>query len=216
MRDWYQQFHLGGTIFKWIHQLFSDKENLKSEPRVLNGLDIGVGSSVIYPILGVKEYDWNFVGTDIWQNSLDVAQKIIDNNELGSKIKLKHQPHHKRIFKNVVSDTWHYDFCVWNPPFFSSMIERDPRHSVKNIQSLKTEDVTEGGEIGFICRMIKESYIYKNQIKWFTWFIAKKMDFEFVKNYIKWMIKDEIEMYEGTIEMGHTKRWLLGWKYLNQ
>lgn len=28
-------------------------------------IDIGVGASCIYPIIGVKEYDWNFIGTDI-------------------------------------------------------------------------------------------------------------------------------------------------------
>ena len=44
-------------------------------------LDIGVGASLIYPIIGVTEYGWSFIGSDIDAKSLDSCQQIIDRNE---------------------------------------------------------------------------------------------------------------------------------------
>jgi 23S rRNA (adenine1618-N6)-methyltransferase len=39
-------------------------------------LDIGVGASCIYPIIGVTEYGWKFIGSDIDSKSLESAKKI--------------------------------------------------------------------------------------------------------------------------------------------
>ncbi len=43
-------------------------------------LDLGVGASCIYPIIGVVEYDWNFIGSDIDAKSIASAQKISSAN----------------------------------------------------------------------------------------------------------------------------------------
>ncbi|MGB0431835.1 MAG: RlmF-related methyltransferase, partial [Bacteroidia bacterium] len=53
--------------------LISSEENIKI-------LDIGTGATCIYPLLGVAEYNWKFVATDIELDSLDTAQDIIDDN----------------------------------------------------------------------------------------------------------------------------------------
>uniref|UniRef100_A0A7S3N5K6 Uncharacterized protein n=1 Tax=Euplotes harpa TaxID=151035 RepID=A0A7S3N5K6_9SPIT len=100
-----------------------------------------------------------------------------------------------------------------NPPFFSSLVERTERRSVKSVHSRKDEDVTEGGEIGFLCRMVKESVAFKHKIKWFTAFIGRKIDFVFLCKYLECML-DDIVYTSGTIEMGHTKRWLIAWKFV--
>ena len=71
----------------YIHHL-ADLINDEKDVKVL---DIGTGASCIYPLLGVKEYEWDFVATDIDLDSLDYAQDIIDDNELGSKITLRQQ-----------------------------------------------------------------------------------------------------------------------------
>ena len=39
-------------------------------------LDIGVGANCIYPLLGFKEYGWNFTGTDIDTHSITVIKNI--------------------------------------------------------------------------------------------------------------------------------------------
>lgn len=55
------------------------------------GVDIGTGSSCIYPILGVKKFQWKFVGSDIDEQSLATARKNISNNQyLSDSIHLVH------------------------------------------------------------------------------------------------------------------------------
>ena len=43
-------------------------------------LDIGAGANCIYPLIGHREYGWQFVGTDIDPAALDNAQRILDAN----------------------------------------------------------------------------------------------------------------------------------------
>ena len=40
-------------------------------------LDVGVGASCIYPIIGVIEYGWKFIGSDIDPKSIASARKMI-------------------------------------------------------------------------------------------------------------------------------------------
>jgi 23S rRNA A1618 N6-methylase RlmF len=44
-------------------------------------LDIGVGSSCIYPLLGYKQFGWKFTGSDIDKKSAENAKKNILNNK---------------------------------------------------------------------------------------------------------------------------------------
>ena len=55
-------------------------------------LDVGVGANCIYPIVGVHDYNWNFVGTDIDEKAIAASQKIVNENDsLQHKIELRHQ-----------------------------------------------------------------------------------------------------------------------------
>ena len=45
-------------------------------------LDIGTGANCVYPIIGVSEYDWNFIGSDIDPVSVDWAKGILDKSVL--------------------------------------------------------------------------------------------------------------------------------------
>ena len=40
--------------------------------------DIGVGANCIYPIIGVTEYGWKFIGSDIDPKSITSAQEIVN------------------------------------------------------------------------------------------------------------------------------------------
>ena len=65
-------------------------------------LDICVGANCIYPIIGVNAYGWTFVGSDVDQDALDAAQKIIDNNKvLQGKIELRYQAKRKFILHGI-------------------------------------------------------------------------------------------------------------------
>ena len=83
----------------YIHHL----NDLISSPKEdINVLDIGTGATCIYPLLGVAEYNWNFVATDIDLDSLDTAQDIIYDNKLESKITLRQQFDEQHILKGIL------------------------------------------------------------------------------------------------------------------
>ena len=44
-------------------------------------LDIGIGANCIYPIIGVSEYDWRFVGSEIDKQAFEAAQENINSNQ---------------------------------------------------------------------------------------------------------------------------------------
>ena len=52
-----------------LHDLVSENNTNSS----ITGLDIGVGASCIYPILGSRLYNWDMVGCDIHENSVKAA-----------------------------------------------------------------------------------------------------------------------------------------------
>lgn len=109
----------------------------------INVLDIGVGASCIYPIIGVTEYQWNFVGSDIDENSLESAQKIIDaNDELKDKITLRLQKNSTSIFKGIIQENDRFDLTICNPPFHATPeeAEKGSRRKVTNLRGKKTEN----------------------------------------------------------------------------
>jgi 23S rRNA (adenine1618-N6)-methyltransferase len=77
---------LGRT--EYLHQvtdlLYKNNPNFLQDKKLGNSirvLDVGVGANCIYPIVGVHEYNWNFVGSDIDEKAIAASQKIVDANE---------------------------------------------------------------------------------------------------------------------------------------
>ncbi len=155
----------------------------------INCLDIGVGANCIYPLIGVKEYDWNFVGTDTDQLSIESAQKIIDSNPgLSEKIELRFQPTANHIFSGVIQPSDSFELSIFNPPFHSSAEEANAgsQRKLRNLKGKKVKTVLnfggksselwcEGGEEKFIQDMILESKTFNKQCRWFTTLISKEI-----------------------------------------
>src|SRR5882724_11870803 len=78
--------------------------------RQIKCLDIGVGANCIYPIIGIKEYEWSFVGSDIEPVAIQSAAKIIDTNTvLKGKVELRLQKNLKDIFRGIIHPKEHFD-----------------------------------------------------------------------------------------------------------
>src|SRR5690606_12476933 len=86
-------------------------------------LDVGVGASCIYPLLGHAEYGWRFVGSDIDATSLQVAAAIVQSNRLEKAIELRRQPRRGNVFHGVVHAQDRFDLTLCNPPFHASARE---------------------------------------------------------------------------------------------
>jgi 23S rRNA (adenine1618-N6)-methyltransferase len=147
-------------------------------------LDIGTGATCIYPILGVAEYDWNFVASDIDLDSLDTAQDIIEDNNLGSKIELRQQIDENNILKGILKDDDFFSAVMCNPPFFKSGEEAQGANKrknrnlgnnpVRNFSGNNNELWYVGGEKAFLHNYLYESSLFKEKSTWFTSLVSKK------------------------------------------
>ena len=172
--------------------LASSNNGIIPEGETVQGLDIGIGSNCIYPIIGNSVYNWSFVGTDIDENAIQNCKKIIENNpQLIDAISLQLQVESRFIFKNIITQEDKFAFTICNPPFHSSAAEatKSSLRKVNNLEPSAKEKIIkpvlnfggqnaelwcEGGELGFITQMIFESAKYPLQCFWFTTLVSKK------------------------------------------
>ena len=155
----------------------------------LRGLDIGTGANGIYCILGAQHFNWTMVGTESDTKAAEIAIANMQHTKgLQDKVEIRHQENKSFLFKNMIQSNEQFDFTVCNPPFHSSR-EEALRGSLRKLKNLvgatHKNDVSlnfegqanelwcNGGEALFIKRLIKESILFKNQIKVFTSLVAK-------------------------------------------
>jgi len=149
-------------------------------------LDVGTGSNLIYPLIGVHEYGWRFTGSEIDPQAFASATAIINHNPgLSRAIRLRRQKEARAIFAGIIHKNEHYDATLCNPPFHDSAeaaragSERKRRNlgqaadGALNFGGQQQELWCEGGEVAFISKMIAESAQYARQVKWFTTLVSR-------------------------------------------
>lgn len=152
-------------------------------------LDIGVGANCIYPIIGVAEYDWNFIASDIDANSIESAKNIAETNEsLKNKIDCRLQENPKEFFNGILGKDEKIDLSICNPPFHATPEEaqKGSRRKVQNLSGKKikspelnfagisNELIYPGGEFAFIQNMILESKNFAENCYWFSTLVSKE------------------------------------------
>lgn len=194
----------------------------------INCLDIGIGSNCIYPIIGVSEYDWNFVGSDIDPISIKNAQQIIASNSiLRDKIELRLQSNVKSIFEGIIQANELFTVSLCNPPFHSSAekASKGSRRKISNLKKEKNSTVIlnfggqsnelwcEGGELQFVKQLILESQKFAKNCIWFSSLISKKDHLSTLHKFLKKQKVEEIK----TIQMGQGNKisHLLAWTYFS-
>lgn len=194
-------------------------------------LDIGVGANMIYPLIGAHEYGWRFVGTDVDVAAIKSAQQIVDANEgLVDAIELRLQASPLKIFDGVVNADDHFDIVICNPPFHASAqaAAAGSLRKWKNLGKARTAETKpklnfggqaielwcEGGEAGFVSRMIAESAQYKKQVRWFTSLVSKEDHLPEIYGALRKMGVQKVE----TIEMaqGQKKSRIVAWTFLKE
>jgi 23S rRNA (adenine1618-N6)-methyltransferase len=174
----------------YLADLLADtNNNIIPESETVTGLDIGIGSNCIYPILGNSVYGWSFVGTDIDEVAIQNCKNIIEKNpKLIDAISLQLQVEPRFIFKNIILPEDRFSFVICNPPFHNSkenanksairkvnnLQENRTKNPILNFGGQQTELWCEGGELGFITQMIYESAKYPMQVLWFSTLVSKK------------------------------------------
>lgn len=173
----------------YLADLLAEENGQIPTENSVKGLDIGTGANLVYPLIAHQSYGWKFVGTDINPNSLDNAQKILEQNpNLSESIQLKLQPDSDFIFKNIISPEDRFSFSICNPPFHESEADAmlGNRRKNNNLRKKKVQNPKlnfggqhselwcEGGELEFIRKMIDESVLFSSQVLWFTSLVSKK------------------------------------------
>lgn len=191
--------------------------------------DIGVGSSCIYPIIGVVEYNWKFIGSDIDPKSIASAQQIVNTNSvLKDKIECRLQQNSSNIFYGILNKEDKIDLSVCNPPFHASAEDalKGTQRKVKNLSGDRTtkptlnfagisnELVFEGGEYKFIQNMIRESKNFSKNFYWFSTLVSKQSN---LKSIYKLLEKVEALQIK-TIPMGtgNKSTRIITWSFLSK
>ena len=212
----------------YIHYL---ADLLISNDNKIKGLDIGVGANMIYPLIGIREYDWQFVGVDIDQTALKNAQKILDTNTLSESVSLRLQSDRNNIFKGIIKEDDYFDFTMCNPPFHASLenAKAGSRRKLNNLAKKANQPLTksknpklnfggqaaelycDGGEIKFIKRMIEESVEFKNHCRWFTTLVSKASHLPSIYNALKNINVREIRTVEMAQGQKHSR--FVAWSF---
>ena len=213
----------------YIHHI-SDllKESMRNG-KTINCLDVGVGASCIYPIIGITEYDWNFIASDIDGKSIATAKKIISSNpNLKGKVDFRFQKDSNKIFEGIIKDDDIIDISICNPPFHASKDEaletarkkvrnltgKYQKSPVLNFSGLSDELICKGGEYGFIQNMIKESVKYANNCVWFSTLVSKKKNLHGI--YINLKRLKIYQIKEIEIGTANKKSRILAWTFMTK
>jgi len=152
-------------------------------------MDIGVGASCVFPIIGNKEYGWSFVASETDHVAIESANKIVTYNAfLKRNIDLRFQENPKDIFHGIMERNEPIDVTICNPPFHASP-EEAQEGTLRKLSSLKHKKVTtptlnfggqsnelwcDGGEERFVRDMIRQSKQFSSNCFWFTTQISKQ------------------------------------------
>ncbi|XP_026808384.1 U6 small nuclear RNA (adenine-(43)-N(6))-methyltransferase [Rhopalosiphum maidis] len=190
----------------WIEDLFNlNYDNTKK----IKGIDIGTGSSCIYPLLAAKQFQWSMVGTDINKEAVKNAIKNVEKNNLQNLIQVLEVSEWERLLPVAVDE--HYDFCMCNPPFHSySNLNSDDDEADSSV-GITSEMYTIGGEVDFVKKMIKESEILQNSISIYTTMVGYKASLDPLKNELKAI--GACTVAEAGFYQGRNARWGIAWTF---
>jgi len=171
-------------------------------------LDIGVGASCIYPIIGHQEYGWSFVGADIDLLAIESANRIIESNPaLQGAVECKLQTNAKDFFYGIIRKDELIDLSICNPPFYASAREAEVGAGGNH------ELWCDGGEEKFVRNMMLQSKKFASNCFCFSTLVSKESNLK--------SIYRTLELVEAfgweTISMGQGNKisHLVVWTFLN-
>ncbi|MCL1049782.1 23S rRNA (adenine(1618)-N(6))-methyltransferase RlmF [Shewanella abyssi] len=219
------------------------KSNKKRVPKghKIRALDIGTGANVIYPLLGIQSYGWQFVGSDVDPISISNGQQIFANNpDLSNKFSARLQRNAQQVFQGIIGKGDRFDLTLCNPPFHASLAEANagtarkltnlaanraaksgPQKTaavatndsgVLNFGGQKAELWCDGGEKQFLNNMITESQIFAEQCLWFTTLVSKKENLKPAQALLQKVKARDVKVID--MHQGNKISRILAWTFL--
>lgn len=197
--------------------------------RKVRVLDIGTGANLVYPIVGFKEYGWNFIGSELDLEAMASAQNIIEQNtHLKLAVELRQQGKKADIFKGIIKPGELFDLTICNPPFHASAKEaaagsarkwdnlglRKDKQPILNFGGQNTELWYPGGEANFLKLMATQSKAFEKQVLWFTTLVSKKENLRVLYNALQ---KEGVtDVQTINMSQGQKASRLMAWTYLTK
>lgn len=218
----------------YLHHLadlltFSHGGKLPKKHR-LTVLDIGTGANGIYPLLGVSEYGWQFVASDINPLAIANVEKILAANpHIARQVTLRLQTASDAILKHVIHDDDWFDLSMCNPPFHNSLADAQSgaERKWKNLGKASSGDSAAptfnfggkdaelwcpGGELAFIRQMIQESASMPGRCFWYTSLVSKAANLSSLKAQLKAVHAKDVK--EIAMGQGNKQSRFLAWTFL--
>ncbi|QDS72326.1 hypothetical protein FKW77_007761 [Venturia effusa] len=185
--------------------------------RPVLGIDVGVGSSCIYPLLACSaRSSWKFIGTDIDDTNYNHAVYNVTSNSLDRRIKLVKTHPNEPFWSRGSLDFEKADFTMCNPPFFGSIEELKSTFDHKAPPAVCTgadvEMVTRGGEVAYVSSMVEESKVLGLRIQWYTSQLGKAASLPIIVRKLKTL--GCVNWAVGVLNPNErTRRWVIGWSW---
>ncbi|XIH50946.1 23S rRNA (adenine(1618)-N(6))-methyltransferase RlmF [Pantoea sp. SGAir0215] len=189
-------------------------------------LDIGCGANCIYPLIGAAEYGWRFTGTDIDDEALKTATKIVAANPgMQRLIRLRRQKNPAVVLNGVVNKNENFHAVICNPPFHASAAEAAAGSQRKtrnlglapaaplNFGGQHNELWCEGGEKGFVGKMIAESASLAQQVVWFTSLVSRKEHLPALEKQLKALDTQVVRVVN--MAQGQKQSRFLAWSFMS-
>ncbi|KIO20285.1 hypothetical protein M407DRAFT_30076 [Tulasnella calospora MUT 4182] len=201
----------------WIQDIVDKTFEVDPGTSSVLGIDMSVLASLI--LTGGIPHDSNLWGAlDIDKKSLLSAEKNIASNILQEQITLwTSKPNEKVLSPIFANPEQRFMFTMCNPPFYSSYSEAVNSPIVKEFDPFavctgaEVEMVTEGGEVGFVRRIIMESKELGERCSWYTSLLGKSSS---VASLVETLKEQSIDNYGVTeLVQSHTKRWVILWSF---
>lgn len=190
-------------------------------------LDIGVGASLVFPIIAAEAYGWSFVGSEVDPVAIESGKKIIEANAfLQEFIELRVQNNVKNLFEGIVQADEKFDLCICNPPYhMGAAVETAPAKAdapkpKKNAQLspltgiLSNELSYEGGEEAFLQLMVKQSQQFRTSVYWFSSLVLKQSHLKSAYKTLQKIGVSDIKVIQ--MGQGNKSSRILAWTFMNK
>ncbi|ETI19549.1 hypothetical protein G647_09383 [Cladophialophora carrionii CBS 160.54] len=192
--------------------------------RQVLGLDIGTGSSAIYPLLACAQRPrWRFLCTEIDDKNRQYAQRNISANNLGSRIRMidTDRTGGKLIPAAQLEHFDRVDVLVTNPPFYSSEAEllgsagQKSRPPNSSCTGAAVEMITPGGEVSFVGKLIRESAHaeMRRKVQWFSAMLGKLSSVGTIVTQLRNQGCTNFAVTEF-VQGQKTRRWCVAWSWM--
>ncbi|KAF8878011.1 hypothetical protein CPB84DRAFT_1817537 [Gymnopilus junonius] len=202
----------------WLQDIvYAHQTILGPSSRRVRGLDIGTGATAIYPILACKsDPSWEMVATELDDVSYGCACNNVSSNNMDVSVKVEKASVDGPILFPVGKQN--FDFSMCNPPFYGSQEEVAQSAESKELPpnavctGAEIEMIfSQGGEEGFVRRMVEESERLQTRCKWYTSMLGKMSSVSTIVHVLR---ARSIMNYAITeFVQGQTRRWAIAWSF---